>query len=411
MSCPAARAVVVAQPELPWTGCGDGEARQGLARQAAPTRLPAATAQNPLLKTMSSPPAWSCGQVWAGKGFSMGSEFGCRSGFSPRRASLCGRYHLLGGRAQLTGAIPAQLRLPSSQPRAAPALLPSPGGRLSLGSGRCLLPPALILPEHPPAMLVNERRPRCPPGPDSPSQSSRPNHPAGRRQVPPRTSRRPRCDSVPACRRRPAPSPPSQHHPGRTAVASWGAGQRRGGKPDPGHGAGEAGHGPGRCVAPAWCSRNLPIRMGKRQVPSSHPGNRGKTRHDWPDRLGNSRKETTWPLCHGLEPLLWGEAPGRARGCSPAELLSRELASPLPREPAVLTGALRRAGKCYRGHLHTYACGAGGQTHTLTPRAPCSAQHAPPNTLCVHQHPPYAHARLHTPSGGVVRWGLACSPW
>lgn len=61
--------------------------------------------------------------------------------------------------------------------------------------------------------------------------------------------------------------------------------------------------------------------MGKRKVPSNHPGNRSKTQHDWPDRLGNSRKETAWPLCHGLEPRLWGEAPGRALGCSPATCL------------------------------------------------------------------------------------------
>lgn len=97
-----------------------------------------------------------------------------------------------------------------------------------------------------------------------------------------------------------------------------GAGQRRGGILKPGHGGGKAGQEPRRCVGPAWCSRNLSIRMGKRKVPSNHPGNRGKTQHDWPDRLGNSRKETAWPLCHGLEPPLWGEAPGRAQGCSPA---------------------------------------------------------------------------------------------
>lgn len=219
----------------------------------------------------------------------------------------------VGGTAELSGAIPAQLCLPSSRPRAAPALLPSPG-HLSPGSstGRCPWPPALLLPARPTATAASERRP---PGPDSPSQSSRPNRPAAAAALSPCL---PPCrDSVPARSQRSQPrclttplKPPRQ-----------GAGQHWGGILKPGHGGGKAGQEPRRCVAPAWCSRNLSIRIGKRKVPSNHPGNRSKTQHDWPNRLGNSRKETAWPLCHGLEPLLWGEAPGRAQGCSPATCL------------------------------------------------------------------------------------------
>lgn len=122
----------------------------------------------------------------------------------------------------------------------------------------------------------------------------------------------PPADSTPG----PTPSLPTQQHPGRVATALWGDRQHQGRMPQWGDEAGKVGLGLGQCIAPARCSRNLPIRMGKRQVPSSHPGNHGKTQHDWPDRLGNSRKEAARPLCHGLEPPLWGEAPGRAWGCS-----------------------------------------------------------------------------------------------
>lgn len=248
VSCPAAGAGVVAQPDLPWAGCGDSEASQGSAWQAAPPHPPAATA-TPSAQNRILAPGAELQAALGGEGvFHRQHEFGRRSGLSPRPSipvwpvPSC----TVGGRAWLTRAIPARLCLSSSQPQAAPALLPSPGGCLSLGSGtgRCLSPPAWILPARPPAAAANEQRPCCPPGPDLPSQSGRPNRPAERQQVSPRTSR-PQRDSVPAHSQRSQPrsltarpaSPRqggcgtagSQPTPGRDARAgAWSRGGRAG---------------------------------------------------------------------------------------------------------------------------------------------------------------------------------------
>lgn len=82
--------------------------------------------------------------------------------------------------------------------------------------------------------------------------------------------------------------------------------------------------------------------MGKRQVPSSHPGNRGKTQHDWPDRLGNSRKETAWPLCRGFGATAPGRGTRKGLGLVPSYLLTQELTDPL----VVFTETLLRARSC-----------------------------------------------------------------
>lgn len=184
-------------------------------------------------------------------------EFGRRSSLFPRPSipvwpvPSC----TVGGRAQLTEAIPAWLCLPSSQPRAALALLPGSSGPLSLGSstGRCLSPPALILPARPPAEAANERRLCCPPGPDLPSQSGHPNRPVKRWQVSPRASQ-PRRDSVPARRlhlqpRSLATHPASPRQGGRSTTGS---------QPAPGRDAGAgARNWGGRAEARAMCRPGL----------------------------------------------------------------------------------------------------------------------------------------------------------
>lgn len=81
-----------------------------------------------------------------------------------------------------------------------------PGGCLCLdsGTGRCPSPTSQILPARPPVTVASEQHPRCPPGPDSPSQSGHPSRPVERRQCSPRTSQSQR-DSVPARRQHSRP--------------------------------------------------------------------------------------------------------------------------------------------------------------------------------------------------------------
>lgn len=237
-----------------------------------------------------------------------------RSGLSPRLSipiwpvPSC----TVGGRAKLTGAIPAQLCLPSSQPREH-ALLPSPSGAPlpRLQHREVPMPTGAAAPGTSHSHSgegASGARPSLT-GPACLAASSPGRGGSFVPFVPPTLP-----DSGPA--RSKGPQPRCLTTPLKSP--RQGAGQHWGGILKPGHAGGKAGQEPRRCAAPAWCSRNLSIRMGKRKVPSNHPGNLSKTQHDWPDRLGNSRKETAWPLCHGLEPPLWGEAPGRAQGCSPA---------------------------------------------------------------------------------------------
>lgn len=73
------------------------------------------------------------------------------------------------------------------------------------------------------------------------------------------------------------------------------------------------------------CPRNWPIWMEKRQVPSSHPGNHNKTQHDWPDRLGNCRKNDS--LCVTAWSHHSWERHQERLGVHPSHLLAREPAS------------------------------------------------------------------------------------
>lgn len=186
-------------------------------------------------------------------------------------------------------------------------------------------------------------------------------------------------------------------------------------------------------------------------MPSSHPGNRSKTQHDWPDRLGNSRKKKGNPApVSRLGATAAGRGTRNDSGLHPSHLLAREPASccgvlswwhPLPHTPCRDTcpcahparvgmpkaWAPRTVRPCAHPCappvvlpctlLHTpHAC-TGGWEHPQLPVAP-SRRQVPPLSA-----PPlWGHARsgplLPTPGAGGLRllacpvgtWGSAGDP-
>lgn len=155
MSCPAAGAGVVARPELPRAAQGQGSALQ--------TGSCAATCAQ-----KHSP----CVMLRVRDRFIHEQhEFGQK----PSIATMHEAEHPF-------AAIPAWLPAPGS---------PCPPGGLHsqpLAPGDAHPRAAPMLLARPPAAALSKRRPCCPPGPDSPSQSGCPNHPTEQQRVSPHTS-------------------------------------------------------------------------------------------------------------------------------------------------------------------------------------------------------------------------------
>lgn len=167
------------------------------------------------------------------------------------------------------------------------------------------------------------------------------------------------------------------------------------------------------------CPRNWPIRMEKRQVPSSHPGNHSKTQHDWPDRLGNCRKNDS--LCVTAWSHHSWERHQERLGVHPSHLLAREPASccrahTVHQEQPPVTFA-------DTAHPYFPAHGPHVCTHTCTPLAQvwkyyiygcCTpVMHTLWTLPCSHMSPcaPLPPIMLHTgQSGGSCfhAWGSQC---
>lgn len=322
-----------------------------------------------------------------GKSFSMGNVkvLTLAEGLtSPQgRASPCGQYHPAQWEGETSIPEPSQ---PSSACLAASPRQPSPSCPASVGTSPQAPETGDARPhkhqssQHilQPQWQTNGTRAAClgltcPASPAAPTTQ-----PRGSRVLPapPSVTQCP-----PAARAHsPAPLPPAQHQPGSAATAPQGAGQHWGGMLEPGTGPGRQSRGQGDASAQLGAPGTCPSGQGRgrcqaaiREI-AARLDTTGLTGWETARKRQPGPCVTAWSHHSGArhQEGLWAapQPPAHTRACQPT-----------------VTSTPLHTRNCYWGHLRVCMCGAGGWTHALTPRAPCSAP------LCLHTHA----TRMHTP--------------